>query len=73
MLADFAAGEMPFDDLREVTYGLQEYDGDYHFNMFSRDQLSGLLREAGFVDVTFAFQGRRNGKCRDMEIRAVRA
>jgi predicted SAM-dependent methyltransferase len=73
MLADFAAGEMSFADLREVTYGLQEYDGDYHFNMFSRDALADLLREAGFVEVTFAFQGRKNGKCRDMEIRGVRA
>lgn len=73
MLADFAAGEMSFDDLREVTYGLQEYDGDYHFNMFSREQLAGLLREGGFVEVTVAFQGRRNGKCRDMEIRGIRA
>lgn len=73
MLADYAAGEMSFDDLREVTYGLQEYDGDYHFNMFSRDALATLLREAGFVEVSFAFQGRKNGKCRDMEIRGVRA
>jgi predicted SAM-dependent methyltransferase len=73
MLADFAADEMSFDDLREVTFGLQEYDGDYHFNMFSRDHLSGLMREAGFIDVAFAFQGRRNGKCRDMEIRGVKA
>jgi predicted SAM-dependent methyltransferase len=73
MLADFAAGEMSFADLREVTYGLQEYDGDYHFNMFSRDALTHLLREAGFVEITFAFQGRKNGKCRDMEIRGVRA
>lgn len=73
MLADFAAGEMSFDDLREVTYGLQDYEGDYHFNMFSRDQLAGLLREAGFVDVDFAAQGRRNGKCREMEIRGIRS
>jgi predicted SAM-dependent methyltransferase len=72
MLADFAAREMSFDDLREVTYGLQDYDGDYHFNMFSRDQLAGLLREAGFVEVAFAAQGRRNGKCREMEIRGIR-
>ena len=73
MLADFAAGLMPFDDLREVTYGLQEYAGDFHFNMFSREGLRTLLREAGFADVSFAFQGRQNGKCRDMEIRGVRA
>ena len=73
MLADFAAREMSFDDLREVTYGLQDYDGDYHFNMFSRDQLAGLLREAGFVEVAFAAQARRNGKCREMEIRGIRS
>jgi len=73
MLADFAAGQMSFDDLREVTYGLQEYDGDYHYTMFARGQLAGLLREAGFVDVAFAAQGRRNGKCREMEITGVRS
>ncbi len=73
MLADFAAREMSFDDLREVTYGLQDYDGDYHFNMFSRDQLAGLLREAGFVKVAFAAEGRRNGKCREMEIGGIRS
>lgn len=73
MLADFAASEMSFDDLREVTYGLQDYDGDYHFNMFARDQLAGLLREAGFVEVAFAAKGRRNGKCREMEITGIRS
>jgi predicted SAM-dependent methyltransferase len=73
MLADFAAGRMSFNDLREVTYGLQEYDGDYHFNMFARDQLAGLLHEAGFVEVAFVVQGRQNGKCREMEIRGIRS
>jgi hypothetical protein len=72
MLADFASGAMSFDDLREVTYGLQEYDGDFHFNMFSREGLASLLRDAGFADVGFRFEGRKNGKCRDMEIRGVR-
>jgi hypothetical protein len=73
MLADFASGAMSFDDLREVTYGLQEYEGDFHFNMFSREGLAALLRGAGFTNVSFAFQGRKNSKCRDMEIRGVRA
>lgn len=73
MLADFAAGQMSFDDLREVTYGLQDYDGDYHFNMFARDQLAALFHEAGLVEIAFAVQGRQNGKCREMEIRGVRS
>ncbi len=73
MLADFAASEISFDDLREVTYGLQDYDGDYHFTMFARAQLAGLLREAGFAEVAFAAQGRRNGKCREMEIAGIRS
>ena len=73
MLADFAAREMSFDDLREVTYGLQEYEGDYHYTMFAHDQLAGLLREAGFVDIAFAAQGRRKGKCREMEITGIRS
>jgi predicted SAM-dependent methyltransferase len=73
MIADYVSGQMSFDDLREVTYGLQEYDGDFHFNMFSRDLLTRLVQEAGFADVHFEFVNRKNGKCRDMEIRAVRS
>lgn len=72
MLADFAAGAMSFDDLREVTYGLQDYDGDYHFTMFSRDGLAGLLNDAGFSELAFAAQARRNGKCREMEVVGIR-
>lgn len=73
MLADFAAEQMSFEDLREVTYGLQEYDGDYHFCMFTPDSLGALLREAGFTQVGLTFTGRKNGKCRDMEIQGVKA
>jgi predicted SAM-dependent methyltransferase len=69
MIADYVAGTMSFDDLREVTYGLQEYEGDFHFNMFSRDMLKAMISEAGFEDVEYAFVNRKNGKCRDMEIR----
>lgn len=70
MIADYVADMMPFDDLREVTYGLQEYDGDFHFNMFSRDMLKRLVEEAGFVEASYTFVNRKNGKCRDMEITA---
>jgi SAM-dependent methyltransferase len=70
MLREYAAGAFSFDDLREVTFGLQEYDGDFHFGMFSRDGLRALLTETGLVDVAYAFVDRRNGKCFDMEVRA---
>lgn len=73
MLADFAAKQMSFEDLREVTYGLQDYDGDYHFCMFTPESLGELLREAGFAQIGLTFAGRKNGKCRDMEIQGVKA
>lgn len=68
MLHAFSTGVMTFDDLREVTFGLQEYSGDTHFNMFSYDSLQQLLETQGFTDIHFNFKARRNGKCFDMEI-----
>jgi hypothetical protein len=37
-------------------------------NMFSRSQLQSILVEAGFEGIVYAFTGRRNGMCFDMEI-----
>ena len=68
MIGAYARGQMPFEDLREVTYGLQEYEGDFHHNMFSRAMLQQLLESSGLADVQFPFVGRRNGKCFDMEV-----
>ncbi len=67
MLDAYAKGEFSFSDLREVTFGGQEYDGDFHFNMYSRDSLIALLTEAGFDDVAITVSGRANGLCREME------
>jgi hypothetical protein len=72
MLNDYARGEMSFDCLREVTFGLQEYEGDFHYTMFTSDSLAVLLREVGFDQITLTFQGRKNGNCRDMEVRAAK-
>jgi hypothetical protein len=72
MVAAYAKGELSFEHLREVTFGLQEYEGDFHFNMFSRGALKELLESVGLVDVAYAFTGRRNGHCLDMEIRAAK-
>ena len=70
MLAQLAAGEYPFEDFREVLFGGQEYNGDFHFNMFTPASLTALLAEAGFTDIEVPVSGRRNGKCFEFEIHA---
>ena len=72
MVAERAAGRMPFEDFIEVVYGGQEYAGDAHFSGFSTASLIALLEEAGLEDVKVVEEGRRNGKCLEMEIEAVR-
>jgi predicted SAM-dependent methyltransferase len=72
MMAEYVAGRMPFEDLRRVTYGDQEYGGNFHFNMFSHQSLCEILRQAGFSDVTLVESGRRNGICYEMEVRATK-
>lgn len=72
MLRGHARGEISFDDFRTVTYGLQEYDGDFHFNMFSRESLRNILESSDFTEIEYNFVGRRNGLCFDMEIVATK-
>lgn len=70
MLAAHTKGEMGFDDLARVTFGKQDYDGDFHYAMYSPDTLAALLREAGFTEVEILACGRVNGDCREMEVLA---
>jgi hypothetical protein len=72
MVAERAAGRISFSDFIEVTYGGQEYDGDFHFSGFSKETLTRLLEEIGLEDVKVIEEGRRNGACYEMEIEAVR-
>lgn len=72
MIAEFSAGRLSFEDLRLVTFGQQEYDGDFHFNMFSRDSIRELLEGAGLSDVRVVESGRRNGVCYEMELEGRR-
>lgn len=72
MIREYSNGNYPYDDMREVLYGGQDYDGDFHFNMFTPEQLGHLLKEAGFESVDVIEAGRRNGKCFEFEISARR-
>jgi len=68
MIKGVADGSVSLDDFREVAYGAQDYDGDYHFNLFTPQAFTELLREAGFSDISVPLAGRRNGKCFEFEI-----
>jgi predicted SAM-dependent methyltransferase len=57
-----------FENFRLVTYGAQDYDGDFHFNMFSPETLTALLQEAGFEKIQIIERGRRNDICYEFEI-----
>jgi predicted SAM-dependent methyltransferase len=72
MIRAFVTGDFPWADLKEVTYGGQEYAGDFHFTMFSQDELVSTLTDAGFVDVKVVDSGRRNGACLEMEVVAYK-
>lgn len=70
MIREHSGGRYPFELLREVVFGGQDYEGDFHYNMFTPEHLTGLLHEAGFGSVEVPISGRRNGNCYEFEIRA---
>ena len=72
MLDGIAKRTYAFSDFREVLFGGQDYDGDFHYNMFTPDSLAQLLAEAGFEDITCVEKGRRNGACFEFEMSAKR-
>lgn len=70
MVQAWEDGKVPFPTLRSVLFGGQEYEGDFHFTMFTPDSLDELLTAAGLTDVTVVERGRPNGDCLEMEIAA---
>jgi predicted SAM-dependent methyltransferase len=72
MLSGIANGTYPFEQFREVLFGAQEYNGDFHFNLMTPDSLAELLGEAGFKEIKVPVRARRNGNCFEFEISAAR-
>lgn len=70
MLAAHAQGDISFEELRLVTFGLQDYNEDFHYTMFAREDLATCLISAGFASTHWLATGRRNGLCLEMEIEA---
>ena len=72
MIQAFSRGQFPFESLRAVTFGGQDYPGNFHYTMFSRDSLRAILCEAGFTAGEYEALARTNGQCLEMEIKAVK-
>jgi hypothetical protein len=70
MLRAVNSGEMTFDDFKEVLFGGQDYDGDFHYNLVSPQSFARALERAGFVEITEEYSGKRNGKCFEFKILA---
>ena len=68
MIAAYVHGDMVFSDLKDVTFGAQDYDDDFHYTMFSPQSLQSMLISSGFKYVEFIDENRVNGKCREMEV-----
>jgi hypothetical protein len=71
MLTRLAAGTYSFEDFREVLFGSQDYNGDFHLNLLTPDSFTVLLQEAGFTDITVPVKARRNWRCFEFEICAL--
>ena len=71
MSDDYARGDIPFEQFREVLYGAQEYEGDAHLTGFTPRSFCDLLGEVGLRDPVIIASDRTNGLCKEFEI-AVR-
>ncbi|MBW4668611.1 MAG: glycosyltransferase [Cyanomargarita calcarea GSE-NOS-MK-12-04C] len=72
MVLDYANGNFSWENLRKVTYGAQDYAGNYHYNMYSPESLCEILSNCGFKDVKVVDTKRVNGLCYEMEIHALK-
>lgn len=73
MLEAVSDGSMPFEEFREVLFGGQEYEGDFHLNLVTIETVTSSLKRCGFDTVTVDYKSRRNGLCYEFRVTAKRA
>lgn len=70
MVSAWIENSITFTNLRSVIFGGQEYEGDFHYTMFTVESMAAILRDSGLVDIQVVERGRRNGDCLEMEVTA---
>jgi len=72
MIDAYKSGEYGFDRLREIIFGGQDYDGDFHYTMMTPESLEEILLATGFHEIEIVDRNRENGGCKEFEIKAKR-
>jgi hypothetical protein len=72
MLKGAGEGTYSFEDFRQVLFGGQDYEGDFHFNLFTPKSLEDILRDVGFINIKCHAKGRPNGQCFEFEMSAAK-
>lgn len=72
MITAWTRGELDFPTLRLITFGAQDYEGDFHYTMFTPDTLCQLLIEQGFPHPTILARARPNGLCLECDVEATK-
>lgn len=63
-----AAGALTLDQVKELTFGGQDYEGNDHFAMYWPESLRQTLLTAGFAPVEVIATERDNGICPELEV-----
>ncbi|MDR7038323.1 hypothetical protein J2X36_003082 [Methylobacterium sp. BE186] len=70
MLKAVSDRTMSFEAFREVLFGAQEYEGDFHLNLVTTDTTTVSLQRSGFASVAVDYHSRPNGLCYEFRITA---
>jgi predicted SAM-dependent methyltransferase len=64
----YEAAGLTFAEMKEVTFGGQEYQGNDHFAMYSPETLKRVLEQAGFTQIEVLVEDRPNVLSNEMEV-----
>lgn len=70
MMNAYSNGDYSFEETREIIFGGQEYEGDFHFTMLTTHSTIALLKSAGFSAAQVIAAARKNGACLEFEVHA---
>ncbi|NJR52012.1 MAG: glycosyltransferase [Leptolyngbyaceae cyanobacterium CSU_1_3] len=71
MVLEYSKGNFSWDSLRKITYGAQDFSGNFHYNMFTSESLSRIISNCGFQEIVCTRARLVNGFY-EMEVCAVK-